>query len=90
MSKRLTSELYDLLCKRLDNASADGLRKIMGDCQALTKTNCSWIEYEFSKVVFDMAQDQLTAGTHRQKGGSKLKRKTATTNTKKAGSPSRK
>ena len=59
MSKRLTARLSDLLCKEIDSASEDGLRKIMEDCDSLSTTNCSWIEYDLRTIVRDMAQDQL-------------------------------
>ena len=51
IEKLLNSEL-----RKLDESE---LRKLIGECQRLSNTNCSWIMFGLKKIVIELARMHL-------------------------------
>ena len=52
-------KIQDSLQFEINPLSDSELRKLIGECQRLTKTNCSWIMYGLKDIVIEVARSQL-------------------------------
>ena len=53
------SKIRDSLQFEINPLSDSELRKLIGECQNLTKTNCEWIMYRLKDIVIEVARCQL-------------------------------
>ena len=52
-------KIQDALQFEINPLSESELRKLIGECQRLTTTNCSWIMYGLKDIVISVATSQL-------------------------------
>lgn len=59
MSFKRIRKIQDALQFEINPLNESELRKLIGECQRLTKTNCSWIMYGLKGIVIQLAKSQL-------------------------------